>query len=219
MENFIFRVATVNDIPFLITTIIESEKSGTDKLSYSTIFGLSEEEVHIYLKDMLLAEIDGCELSLTSFIVAEYNGQTAGAISAWIEGKDGIPSNVVKGNLYNYILPKKCIERGNALKAILHELQIEKIPSSIHLGAVYVAKDFRGNNLARLMNIEIIGRLLKINPNISTVCAHIFSSNTPSIRTVEKMGFKMIQMKESSNEEILNYLPSNKKLVMTKNYS
>ena len=99
MENLIFRNATITDVPFIVTAIIEAEKSGTDKLSYSTIFGLTEEEVRSYLQEMLYEEIDGCELSISSFIIAEYNGQPAGALSAWIEGKDGIPSAILKGNL------------------------------------------------------------------------------------------------------------------------
>ena len=42
MINLNLRPATINDAPFLAQTIIEAEKSGTDKLSYSTIFGFSE---------------------------------------------------------------------------------------------------------------------------------------------------------------------------------
>ncbi len=42
MSDFIIRPATIADAPFLAETIIEAEKSGTDKLSYTTIFGLSE---------------------------------------------------------------------------------------------------------------------------------------------------------------------------------
>ena len=82
MNDFILRPATIYDAPFLAETIIEAEKSGTDKLSYSTIFGLTEDEVHKYLIDILEEEIDGCELSISSFTIAESKGKVAAALSA-----------------------------------------------------------------------------------------------------------------------------------------
>ena len=66
MNEHIIRSATIDDISFLVETIIEAEKSGTDRLSYSTVFGLSNEDTHKYLNDMLKEEIDGCELSVSS---------------------------------------------------------------------------------------------------------------------------------------------------------
>jgi len=216
MNKFTFRNATINDIPFLVDTIIEAEKSGTDKLSYSTIFGLSEDEVRKYLADMLKEEVDDCELSISSFLIADYNGTIAAALSAWIEGIDGIPSAVLKGNLLNYTLPKRCIERAIELKELIHEMHMEYTPNTIQIGAGFVAEEFRGNKLLLLLNDEIIARLTRKKTNITGICAQIFSCNIPSIKTYEKANFKLVMVKESHNEEILHYLPSNKKILMTK---
>ena len=103
MVEYSIRNATVDDIPFLIDTIIEAEKSGTNVLSYNTIFGLSETEVRIYIMKMLVEEVDDCELSISSFKVVFDNEIPIGAISAWIEGYNGIPSVILKGNLLNYV--------------------------------------------------------------------------------------------------------------------
>ena len=216
MENFIFRDATINDIPFLVDTIVEAEKSGTDKLSYSTIFGLTEVEVKKHLTDMLAEEIDGCELSISSFLIAENKGQTAAALSAWIEGLDGIPSAILKGNLLNFILPKKCIERAMKINTLIREIHIEYLPNTIQIGAGYVANEFRGNKLLGLLNTEIIVRLTQKKPEISQAWAQIFDCNIPSIRTYEKQNFSVVMTKETSNKEILHYLPSNKKILMKK---
>lgn len=216
MDNFIIRSATINDVPFLVDTIIEAEKSGTNKLSYSTIFGLSEEEVGKYLAAMLSEEIDGCELSISSFLVAEYNGKVAAALSAWIEGLDSIPSTVLKGNLLNYVLPQKCIRRAMTINALIREIHIEYIPDTIQIGAGYVDITFRGNNLLGMLNNEIIDRLKHKKPDITEVWAQIFSCNAPSIRTYEKANFKIVMIKESSNEDILKFLPSNRKILMKK---
>jgi hypothetical protein len=219
MKGLIIRQATIKDVPFLVDTIIEAEKSGTDILSYSTIFGLSEEESRKYIADMLSEEVDGCELSISSFLIAEFNGKIAAALSVWVEGKEGISSAVLKGNLLNCTLPKKCLKRAMKLNEILHEIHIEYLPNTIQIGAGYVASEFRGNNLLGLLTTEIIARLLKINPNMTSVYAQIFSCNAPSIRTYEKANFIVVMIKESSREEILHYLPSNKKILMKKNYS
>jgi hypothetical protein len=216
MDEFFIRKATLNDVPFLVDTIIEAEKSGTDKLSYSTVFDLSVEEVRKYLADMLKEEVDGCELSISSFLVAEINGQVAAATSAWIEGIDGISSSILKGNLLSYILPKKCIQRATSLSPIIRDLHIEYIPDSIQLGSGYVSETFRGNNLCGLLISKQIEFLSQIRPDISEVFAQIFECNLPSIRMIEKLSFKPVMTKESSNEEVLHYLPFYKKILMKK---
>jgi hypothetical protein len=216
MNGFLIREATKNDVPFLVKTIIEAEKSGTDKLSYSTVFGLTEDEVQKYLTIMLNEEVDNCELSISSFLIAEKNGTVSAALSAWIEGIDGIPSAILKGNLLNYVLPTKCIEQAKTLNEIIREIHIEYMPNTIQIGAGYVAEEYRGNKLLGLLNDEIITKLIQFEPKVSSICAQIFSCNIPSIKTYEKANFKVIMIKESFNEEILHYLPSNKKILMKK---
>jgi hypothetical protein len=216
MEEIVIRTATIADIPFLVETIIEAEKSGTDRLSYSTIFGLSEAMVAKYLEEMLLEEIDGCELSVSSFLVAEVNGVVAAALSAWIEGDQGISSTQLKGNLLNFVLPKENIAKAALVNSLISEIHIEYTPNSIQIGAGYVSKEHRGKKLLGILNDEIINRLSKSKPDVSEVYAQIFSCNTPSIKTYEKANFKVIMTQEAKNQEIINYLPSNKKILLKK---
>ena len=46
MNTLNIRRATINDIPFITKSIIEAEKSGTEVLSYSTLFGLNNNEIN-----------------------------------------------------------------------------------------------------------------------------------------------------------------------------
>ncbi len=216
MSDFTIRRATITDVPFLVETIIEAEKSGTNKLSYSTIFGLSEGMVRKYLEAMLLEEIDGCELSVSSFLVAEKNGIVAAALSAWIEGLYGVPSSVLKGNLLNYVLPQENIVKAAFINSIIREIHIEYTQNSIQIGAGYVSIEYRGNNLLGILNNDIIDRLSKLQTDVTEVYAQIFSCNTPSIKTYEKEGFTVIMLKEAQNKEILKYLPSDMKILMKK---
>jgi hypothetical protein len=216
MSEFAFRLATIDDIPFLIDTLIEAEKSGTDKLSYSTIFGLSETETKKYLTDMLNEEIDGCELSVSSFLVAVKDGQVVASLSAWIEDSKGISSSVLKGNLLNYTLPKKCIDRAATLSYLLRDLHFDYAPDSIQLGTGYVLDGFRNNSLGSLLIKNQIELLSNRRPDITAAYAQIFECNLPSIKMSEKQGFKIIMTKMSVNEDILQYLPCNKKILVKK---
>jgi ribosomal protein S18 acetylase RimI-like enzyme len=216
MNEFVIRNATISDVPFLVDTIIESEKSGTDKLSYSTVFGLSETESRKYIADMLLEEVDGCELSISSFLIAEMNGRIAAASAAWIEGMDGIPSTVLKGNLLNYILPKKCFGRALAIDLILRDIHIDYVSGAIQLGLVYVESDFRGFNLVGMLIDEHIHQYQKLHPDIDAMYVQVFGNNLRAIRAYEKADFRVVLIRESANKEVMRYLPSNKKIVMKK---
>jgi len=216
MEEFIFRTATINDVPFLVETIIEAEKSGSNILSWTTIFGLSESDSKRYLSDMLKEEIDGCELSISSFLVAETKGQVVAALSAWIEGENNESSAFLKGNLLSYVLPNDCIQKASVIQPLLQEIHIDYIPGSIQKGAGYVAKDYRHRDLFRLLTDEIIGKLLKRNPSVTDAYTQIYGSNIAAIKANQKADFKIVMVKESPNEEILRYVPSNKKVLMKK---
>ena len=215
-EGFNIRQATKNDIPFLVDTVIEAEKSGTKVLPWSTIFGLSESEARRYLSEMLSEEIDGCELSVSSFLVAEKDGRVVAALSAWIEGLNNTPSSQLKGSLLSYVLPKESIIKASSIHPIIQEINIDYIPGTIQKGAGYVIKEFRNKKLFGILTDEIIRNLLRIDPNVSEVYTQIYECNIPAIKANEKAGFRIILQKESSNSEILNYLPSNKKLLMKK---
>ncbi len=216
MEGFTFRHATTDDVPFLVDTIIEAEKSGTDILSYSTVFGLTEEESRKYIADMLLEEIDGCELSISSFLIAEKNGQVAAAIAAWIEGQEGVPSTVLKGNLLSYTLPKENIQRALQVNPILQDLHIEYKSDTLQLGLVYVDARFRGQNLVSLLINEKVRRSRELQPEIAEMYVQVFGDNIPAVRAYEKAGFKTILSKKSASKNITDYLPSGRKILMKK---
>ena len=106
-SKYIIRKATLDDVDFLVTTIIEAEKSSTYNLGLANYFEVTEEELRQYLKDILEEDIDGCELSVSSFIVAEYEGQVVSTRGGWLEGhnEDEQPSAVLKSNLIQFHFP------------------------------------------------------------------------------------------------------------------
>lgn len=214
MEKFSLRNATQKDIPFLVDTIIEAEKSGTDVLTYTTIFGLTEQETRSYLALMLEEEVDGCEISVSGFLLAELNGKVVGAVGSWVEGSEGIPSTVLKGNLLNYILPSSSIEKASKLSGIARDLHIEYKNNTLQIGLVYVAKEARGLGLVKLLLDKIIGIAKAEFPEINEVNIQVFGNNTAAIKAYEKAGFKLVYTKTASLAEINNYMPGDSKVVM-----
>ncbi len=214
MGEFNYRKATREDIYFLVDTIIEAEKSGTDTLSYATVFGLSEADTKKYLAQMLEEEVDGCELSISSFLLAEKDRQIAAAISSWVENAEGMPSAVLKGNLLGYTLPAENIKRAKELSQLLKEIHIENTPGALQLGLVYVAASFRGQNLVLELIEKQIQDSLQATPGINDMFVQVFGNNLPAIRAYEKAGFETVLEKTAVSPNITDYLPSTKKILM-----
>ncbi len=217
MNSMKIRKATLKDIPFLTKTIIEAEKSGTTILSYSAIFGLNEFEIEILISKMLSEEIEDCELSISSFLIAEENGITAASLSGWLENASGIPSSLLKGNLLNYFFPRESFEKAAASAKFTKELHIDYLPNSFQIGAGYVAESFRGRQILGLLTEELINQLTTQYPSVKEIYAQIFDCNIPSLKTYQRAGFEIINTKISEAKEITNYLPSSKKILLKKN--
>ncbi|MGV9003536.1 GNAT family N-acetyltransferase [Flavobacterium sp.] len=208
------RDANINDIPFLVETIIEAEKSGTDVFSYSTIFGLNEEESKKYIALMLEEEVDGCELSISSFLLADFNGKAIGAVCSWIEGLDGVPSTTLKANLLRFTLPTSSFTSLAKHSQLIKELHIEYVKDSIQIGLVYIAADARGKGLVQKLLTEKILQLKSLKPAINEVFVQVFGNNTTAIKAYDKIGFKIIETKIATSSQIKNYLPSDTKILM-----
>lgn len=216
MEKINIRDANIKDISFLVETIIEAEKSGTDIFSYSTIFGLSEIEARGFVEKMLLEEIEDCELSISSFKLATYNNIIIGASAAWLEEKNGISSVILKGNLLNYFLPKINLDQAKLFSPIIKEVNIENYPKTFQIGLVYINKEYRGNGLVDVLINNHIKSLKVKNPEINQIYIQVFSNNIAAIKAYKKNGFNIIKSKKSLNQKILKLLPFNEKILMLK---
>lgn len=216
MKNVVIRRATKNDICFIAETIIEAEKAGTQTLPYTTLFGLKEAVAKFYVKKMLEEDIDSCIFSISSYFVAEKNSTLIGAVSAWVENMEGIPSRILKGNILNFILPKSSLKRAIKLNKYVRDIQIEYKPDTIQIGAGYVTKKNRGNNIYGELVMEQIYHLSKLRPDVTEVYDDMFGNNTPAIRAVKKLGFKLEMIKKSKRKDIKTYLPHHTKVVMKK---
>ena len=215
-EEIIIRRATSDDIDFLAETIIAAEKSGTDNFGLAKLFELSEDEMRDCIKAMLDEEIDGCEFSVSSFLVAEHKGKVVSAFAGWVEGvnEDELPSAILKSNLVGYCLPVENVKRSQSKADIVRPLQIEREEGTYQLEYSYTLLDYRGKGiLGAIMDAHEQGAASK---GVSKIQVHVFDNNPAAIKAYEKMGFKEAKRYESNHPETSLYFPSNVELLMEK---
>ena len=221
-DDIIIRRASIIDVDFLTDTIIEAEKSGTDNLGLARIFELSDKEMRNYIKDILEEEIDGCELSISSFLVAEHHGNAVAAFAGWIEGQneDGLSSAILKSNLIGYCLPMENVSKSQNKSDIVRSLQIEREEGSYQLEYSYTLPEYRGKGIMKdIINQHIVEYKQNIphsHRDISKIQVHVFANNEVAIRTYKHCGFEIKQIYDSNNQLVEQYFPYHTLLLMEK---
>lgn len=213
------RKAADADIPFLVEAIIAAEKSGTDKLSYCTIFKLEESELRTLLSELLSEDITGQELCVSGFLVAEIDGQLAGAVCSWVEGAEGKPSAILKGNVLLHFFGRERITAAAATLKLMEELSLERTPGALQLESVYVPRQHRGRG--------ICGRLLTAHeqiaraeyPSVSKAQILLAKTNDSAYKAYEKSGFSITDEQESHDPRVLELLPASCRILMEKTLS
>lgn len=213
--EYTIRPATLKDIDFLIETIIQAEKSGTDKLGLATLFNLTEQEVRSYLYTILEEEIDGCELSISSFMIAEYDGECVAAVGGWKEGdnEDGQPSGVLKANLIGFYFPQESITFAKSKTDIIKDIQIDRSWGTYQIEYVFVEDKHRGGNLAA----KLINAHIDKAKECTSCYVQVFGDNQTAINSYKKNGFGIENTVTSKNKEIGSFLPYFQKILMKKN--
>lgn len=216
MGTINIRRAIENDVDFVIETIIEAEKSLTDKLSYSTIFNLSIEEVQNTLKRICLLDFQGQELCFSQYLIIEAEGQIAGACCAWIEAEDGLESSLIKGNLLLSEFGREKIIEARKYFPLLHQITIEREPGTLQIVNAYVKSEFRGQGLIGKLILEHIRIYKEKHPTLKKVQLRPIKSNPQACRAYEKIGFRIVLEKTVNDKSVLEILPADTKVLMEK---
>ena len=215
IEKLKIKKAKLEDADFIVESLIEAEKNNTKVLSYSKIFNLKISKVKEVLKKTLIMNIDGCELSISSYLIGFIENKPVASIGAWIEGANGTPSSTVKGNLLFKSLPKNSIKYAKSISNLTSKLYTEYIDNSFCIGIVYIKKGYRGYGIfKKIFEIHINNN--KIYDRKMNTYVHVFSNNISAIKTYKKNGFIMMKELKSDDNEIKKYLPFNKKQILIK---
>lgn len=219
MKEYVIRKATKNDFPFLADTVIAAEKGVSDKCNYSTLFNVSEKEAKDLIITMFEEEVEGCEFSLNSYLVTEYNGEPVAAFGGWIECFEGsMPSSLLKSNLINYTFRKESIEFLKTKMQIIKDIIVEREPLSLQFEYLYVSNSHRGKGLAHDLIEKHEVNAKATYPALKKGQFQLFKNNVTIISLFGKHGYKVVKSYKSDNDEVLNYLPSNEKYVMEKEF-
>ena len=215
--NYLFRKASKKDIPFLAKIIIEAEKSNSEKLSYSSLCNLSEQSVKELIIKMLNQEVDQCEFSINSFIVAEFGGKLIGGFGGWIESFEGaLPSKILKSNLILRTFSRRSIELLKERSHILKDILIDRKPKTLQLEYLFLESSHRGRKITdQLIKLHIMNALKK-SSNLKKIHVQVYKNNIGALKAYEKSGFKILKSYKSNENEILNYLPFGEKYLMEK---
>ena len=209
MDDIIIRQAIPEDIPFLAKTIVEAEKSGTEHAIMAKYFGISDDDLLKYMERALEEETDGCEFSVSSYIVADYKGRAVSTQAGWMEGYyDGIPSEVIKSNLLMYVLPREVILGTKERAEIAKTLHVGRDMGTYQLEFSYTEPEVRGRNLVQRVIMEHCRRA-KYQYHARYIRCHQMEINEKSVRSKENFGFHLLKRVVSNDPRILEIYPDN----------
>ena len=215
METII-RKATEADKEFLITSILEAEKSGGNVISYCAIFNITEDELRTALGNMLDEDMEGQELNISGFLVAEVDGERAAALNTWVENANGMSSSMIKSNLLMYFIDRQAILNAAPSMALMNEVAIHRDDNALQIECVYTAEKYRGMGLSSKLINEHIRQKQEAGATFDKVQVILLKNNESAQRAYAKAGFAAIAEKHCSDPAILKLMPCDTKILMEK---
>lgn len=208
------RNAIDSDIEFVVETIIQAEKGNGNLISYCKLFNISESEFRNILKKILEENICNFEFSLANFKIVESNGISVGSYGAWIEGKDGISSGILKISALKTFLQKENIIHYKLSAPIADEISIRRQTGTIQFESIYIIEEFRGKNIGTMLVQALLTSLTEKHPDVKVAHVQLIKQNSVSLQAHQKYGFKIIEEKTSLNPEVLNFYSGNTRVLM-----
>ncbi len=214
--NITIRKAVSEDKDFLITSILEAEKSGGNVVSYCAIFGITEDELRTALGHILDEDMEGQELAMSAFLVAEADGERAAALSTWVEKAKGMSSSMIKSNLLMYFIDREKILAAGPNLTLMNEVAIPRDEYALQIECVYTAPKYRGKGLTGKLIEAHIKQRQEDGMTFNKVQVILLKNNVSAQKAYEKAGFAVAEEKRCADRAILKLLPSDTKILMQK---
>lgn len=204
IKNCSFRNAEIKDIPFIIETIIEAEKSGSNVIPTCKIFGLTEDEYKNILVEILAENYEDYDYHLSGYIVAEYEGVVIGALGSWIEKLNGLPSSVIKGNILIPYLDENKITMLRESTKHVREFIFKRTDHAVQLEYGYVKEEFRRKGVFTRIVLEHIKRAKTKYSDAEMVETTLMKANFKSFDCYMKLDFDLVEEKKTINQSLIN---------------
>jgi GNAT superfamily N-acetyltransferase len=216
-NNIIVRRAEMKDIPFLITAIIEADKSGTPRSSYCSLLNIDELRFGDMLEKIFQLKLGGFEFCVSSFCLLECNNEPIGASASWIEHLNEIPS--WQNRMLSIRETSSPESYSNLLKISEQSSNLipPRSPLALQIESVYIVPDYRGGGLFKKMLDFHIYNALKLHPELNNIELVVYDNNIPALKAYSKLGFEVTQQSKLSNPEISAIFPSDGMVLISKN--
>lgn len=215
-SKYIIRPAVLGDIDFLVETVIQAEKSSSGMCGMANYFEITEDELRNYIKLAFEEEVDGCELSVSSFLVVEYEGKVVAAMGGWLEGdnEDNMPSSLLKSNLLMYVIPRDKVLKSQKNAEVIKDLNVEKEKGAYQLEYSYILPEHRGQFLLQDLTDAHLTRAKALSAQ--KIQGHAFEANKIILLINKSMGFKITKKYVSKHPMILKFYPYDTIVLMEK---
>lgn len=211
--SIVIRPAQENDKEFIISAIVAAEKSGGEMTSYGGMFRMDEPAVRQLLSDMLDEDVDGQEVCIGSFLIAEVDGVPAAACAGFVEGEKGMASGTIKGNLLMHCVPRNILLASMDKMKLLSSISPERTKGALQIESVYTVPEYRGRGLFS----KILEQHIVVNGNDKEGPAFaevIFLDNNNSAKAAYlKAGFEIVDKKSTDDPAIYSILSGNAKTI------
>ncbi len=216
-DTVLIKPADQTDIDFVIEAIIRSQKSGTDRITYCSLYSLTEEELRAHLRDIMNEDLEGIighEFNLSGFLVCRINGERAGAMGGWVEGIDGLPSSIIKTNLLLKQLGREKLETAMARSALIKDLNYEREDGALQLEYLLVEDRFWLKGIFVKLLIGQMKRHMNGKSDAQKAQAIMFKDNDRSYQAFQRIGFDIIEEKTADHRDVLNIYPHDTRILM-----
>ncbi len=211
-----FVQATEADLDFVTEAVFAAVKSGTNVLSYATLFEKSEEELKPLFRDMIEEDIEGQELWLSGFLIAKTDdGIPAATCCAWVEGEEGA-SSMLTAQVLSFGLGQEVYQKALEKHEIIESLRVDRTEGTLQFEHVYTALEFRGKGLAKQVIEKQIEQYKVQNSELTKAEIILFKTNESALKAYQKLGFETTFEQHSQHPEILNYFPADTRVLMNK---
>lgn len=211
-----YTPATQHDIDFITQAVFSAVKSGTDVLTYATLFEKKEQELMPLFKEMIEEDIAGQELWLSGFLIAKTSeGKPAATCCAWVEGDEGL-SAMLTAQLISFAMGIKTYQKALEKHEIIESMRVDREEGALQIEHVYTDAAYRGQGLAAQVIEQQIQQYKHLQPEVKKAQIILFKTNQNAVNAYSKLGFTVAQEQHSTHPKVLNYFPADTRILMEK---
>ena len=206
-----FVSAQHSDLPFILDAIIESEKAGSNFVTYCTLFNISESELRKTILQLFDDEIEHTAWYLPYWTIGTVQNKPICAMSSWIE-KSGLGADATKLQAMHYYLKDKVEPKylSNQLRK-LKKVSIVRNSDFLQLEHLYTDPHHRGKGYIKKLIHHVISENM-----VSTAQIQLTANNKQALKAYLDCGFSIDQTKCFSGMVTSKLLSDDCKISLTR---